>query len=44
MAKDLIKTDISNMHDLEFKAMLTRTLAEIEKSIEEYSKTLTAGA
>ena len=40
-ARDLSKTDISNMPDNEFKAMIIRTLTRLEKRVEDISKTLT---
>ena len=41
-ARDLIKTNIGNMPDPEFKAKIIRTLAGLEKSIENIMETLTA--
>ena len=35
MARDLIKTDISNMPDPEFKTTIIRILAGLEKSTED---------
>ena len=43
MARDLIKAVISNMLDPEFKATIIRTLAGLEKSIEDNKESLTAG-
>jgi len=42
MARGLIKTDISNMPDPEFKATITRILAGLEKSREDTREPLTA--
>ena len=41
MARNLIKTDISNMPDPEFKATIIRILGWLEKSIEDIRETLT---
>ena len=41
-ARDLIKTNIGNMPDPEFKAKIIRILAGLEKSIENIMETLTA--
>ena len=40
MARDLSKTDISNMIDREFKAMTISILTELEKRVEDMSETL----
>ena len=40
MARDLIKTDIRNMLEPEFKTTIIRILATTEKSIEEIRETL----
>ena len=40
-ARDLSKTDISNMPDGEFKATIIRILTGLEKRIEDISETLT---
>ena len=42
MARDLIKTDISNMPDPEFKATIIGILVGLEKSIEDARESLTA--
>ena len=42
MARNLIKTDISNMPDLEFKAIIIRILSRLDKSIEDTKGSLTA--
>ena len=39
-AKDLVKTDISNMPDPEFKATVIRILARLEKSREAIKESL----
>ena len=39
--KDLIETDISNMPDPEFKTIIIRILAGLEKSIEDNRASLT---
>ena len=39
MARDLNKTNISNMPDREFKAMNTRILTGLEKRVEDMSET-----
>ena len=41
-AKDLVKTDISNMPDPELKVTIIRILAGLEKSIEDTRESLTA--
>ena len=40
-ARDLIKTDISNMPDGEFKATILRILTGLEKHMEDIRETLT---
>ena len=40
MARNLTKTDISNIADLELKATAIRILAGLEKSIEDTGKSL----
>lgn len=40
MARELIKIDISNKPELEFKTTIVRRLAMLEKSIEETKETL----
>ena len=40
-ARDLIKTDISNITDLEFKATIIKIFARLEKSREDIRETLT---
>lgn len=40
MARDLSEIDISNMHDKEFKVMITKILTGLEKRVEEMSETL----
>ena len=42
MASDLIKTDISNIPDGEFKAIVIRILAGLEKCMEDIRESLTA--
>ena len=42
IAGDIIKTDISNMPDGEFKATIIRILAGLEKNMEEIRETLTS--
>ena len=42
-ARDWIKKDIINMPDPEFKAIIIRILAELEKSIGDMRETLTTG-
>ena len=42
MARELIKTDISNMPEPEFITMIIRILAGLKNSIEETRETLTA--
>ena len=42
MARDLLKTNISNMPELEFKTTIIRILAELEKNIEDIREALTA--
>ena len=37
-ARDLNKTDISNMHDGEFKTMIIRILTGLEKIIEDIKR------
>ena len=39
-ARDLSKTDISNMPGRELKAMIIRTLTGLEKRVEDMSETL----
>jgi len=39
MARDQSKTDISNMPDTEFKAMIIKILTELEKRVEDISET-----
>jgi len=41
IARDLIKTNISNMSDEDFKATIIRILAGLEKSMEDIRETLT---
>ena len=41
MARDIIKRDISNMTDPEFKARIIRTLAGLEKTIEDMGESPT---
>lgn len=40
LARELIKIDISNKPELEFKTTIVRRLAMLEKSIEETKETL----
>jgi len=40
IARDLIKTNISNMSDEDFKATIIRILAGLEKSMEDIRETL----
>ena len=40
MARDLSKTDISNMSNGEFKAMIIRILTALKKRVEDMSETL----
>ena len=40
MARDLSEIDISNMHDKEFKVMITKIFTGLEKRVEEMSETL----
>ena len=40
MGRSLSKTDISNMPDGEFKAMIRRLLSRLEKRVKEDSETL----
>ena len=42
MVRDLIKTDVSNMPDSEFKATIIKILAGLEKSMEDTRESLTA--
>ena len=42
MARELIKTGISNMSEPEFKTMIIKILAGIEKSMEDIKESLTA--
>ena len=41
-ARDLIRTDIDNMSEPEFKTTITRIIAELEKSIEHTRESLSA--
>lgn len=41
MARDLSKTDITNMTNREFKAMIPRILSGLEKRVEDMSETFT---
>ena len=43
MARDLSKTDISNMTGGEFKAAILRILTGLEKGMEDFRETLTTG-
>lgn len=40
IARDLSKTDVSNMADREFKVMTVKILSGLEKSVENISETL----
>lgn len=40
IARDLSKTDISNMADREFKVMTVKILSRLEKSVENIIETL----
>ena len=41
MARDISKTDISNMHDREFKATIIRMFTGLQKRREDISETVT---
>ena len=41
MVRDLIKTDVSNMPDQEFKATVIRIFIGVEKRMEDFRETIT---